>query len=118
MLICLEGLLPPAGDAWASMRAAATEFIVGLQHLFGTRANSDILGQVYPPNRAGRINQKFSWTRNVGVSRPSSFVQKIVTPHNFSRGIGKKSVSEAHLLTMPQGHIWRVNADRDYTDAA
>src|ERR1700731_2226493 len=89
----------------------------GSQHFLGARPHGDVFGQIHPTNRAGRIDQKFSWTRNVFALRPGARMQHAVTLNHFSLRIGQQRKGIAELPALPLIDFRRVHADTDHTNA-
>jgi len=90
----------------------------GFQHFLGPRPHGDVFRQIHPTNRAGGIDQKFRWTRNVFVLRPGARMQHAVTPNHFSLRIGQQRKGIAELPALPLIDFRRVHADSDHAKAA
>src|ERR1700677_1829152 len=52
--------------------------------------HTDIIRQVHPPDRAGRVNKEFGWPSDVVTSRAALRMQHSVLPNRLSLGIGEK----------------------------
>jgi hypothetical protein len=81
------------------------------ENLFWARANAQILGQVHPANRPGRIDQKFSGPRNVASVRAALVVEQVKAANGVKLFVGEEGVGVALLLTKIPGDWGRVHAD-------
>jgi hypothetical protein len=90
----------------------------GSQHFLRARPHGDVFRQIHPTNSAGRINQKFGWTRNICTLRSRARMQHVVTPNHFSLRIGQKRKGIAELPALPLIDFRRVHADTDHANAA
>ena len=100
------------------MRIPRLVVIQRLQHLFRTRADSDALCQVHPPDAACGINQEFRRPGDIGAAGSCALVQEAVASDHFRLRVGKERVGEAQLLAVSERHVRSVRADADHTDAA
>ena len=94
------------------------EVVERLEHLVGTRANSDAVRQVHPADGACGINEEFGGTGDIGALRSSALVQEAKTSDHLRLRVRKESESEAQLLAVLARHVRGVRADGDHTDAA
>ena len=60
------------------------------EDLLGSRAYSDVPGEIYPANHAIRIKDKFGWARNVRSFRSRPGMQHIISADDFGLRIGKQ----------------------------
>jgi hypothetical protein len=107
--------LNPGSDLTGS---ASVEFIEGLQHLFGAGSNSNVLGQIHPPNRTRGINEKFGRPSDVDASGSCSSVQQIVAANHLRLNIGKQRIGKAELVGVTLINLRRVDTDAGYSDAS
>lgn len=68
------------------------------KHLVGLGANANVLGEVDPADGARGIDQKFGWTRDIGVLGASGCVQQIVAADDFRFRIGQEREGVTGLL--------------------
>ena len=94
------------------------EVVERLEHLVGTRANSDAVRQVHPADGACGINEEFGGTGDIGALRSSALVQEAKTSDHLRLRVRKESESEAQLLAVLARHLRGVRADGDHTDTA
>ena len=69
-------------------------------------------------NRPRGIDEKLCRASDINALRSCAGVQQIVTANDFRLRIGKKCVSETLLLPVAAIGFRRVNAERDYANAA
>ena len=53
-------------------------------------SHPDIIGQVHPPDRAGRVNEEFGGPRDVFASFSALRMQHSITPNRLGLRIGEK----------------------------
>jgi hypothetical protein len=104
--------------AASSIARGAIHFIKGFEHLFGSRADGGIFGEIYPENCACGIDQEFSGPGNVGASGSGGGMEEIIAPDHLGLWVGKNRKGESHLLTMTSICLRRINADRDNANAS
>jgi len=92
--------------------------IEGLERLFWSRSNCDVVRQVDPANNAVGINQELGWTRDIDAFRPGASMQEIVTSDDCGIGIRKHRKRETHPLTVLLICIHGIDADRHDTNTA
>jgi hypothetical protein len=83
------------------------------QHLFGSRAHGDVLGEVHPADRPGRINEELCRARDIRAFWSCTTMKQIVSSNHFRLRIGQECVSVAKFLSLAPINIRRVHADRD-----
>lgn len=96
----------------------ALEAVEDSQNLFRPRADSIVLRQIHPANRARCVDQEFRGPRDVALVRATLGVDDIVLPDDFTPRIGEEQVRIALLLGEIQGLSRRINADADESYAA
>jgi len=69
------------------------------ENLPRARADAQILGQIYPADRPGRIDQEFTGAGNVAAVWAAIMVQEVVALDGIKFFVGKKCVGVALLLT-------------------
>jgi len=94
------------------------QLIEGLERLFWSRSNCDVVRQIDPANNAVGINQKLGRTRDIDAFRPSASMQEIVTPDDCGIRIRKQRKCETHLLTVLLICIYGIDADGHDTNTA
>ena len=109
--------MPEVSGTSQYLRHGIFEFIERLQHLFGPGANGYIVGQIYPPNGAGGINEKFSRPSDVGSLWSCSTMEKVVASNDLRFSVGKQGVSEAELLGMALTDLRRVDTNPNNAEA-
>jgi len=92
--------------------------IEGLERLFWSRSNCDVVRQVDPANNAVGINQELGWTRDIDAFRPGASMQEIVTSDDCGIHIRKHRKRETHPLTVLLICIHGIDADSHDTNTA
>ncbi len=94
------------------------QLIEGLERLFWSRSNCDVVRQIDPANNAVGINQKLGRTRDIAAFRPGASMQEIVAPDDCGIRIRKQRKRETHPLTMLLICIHGIDADGHDTNTA
>ena len=94
------------------------QLVEGLERLFWSRSDCDVVRQIDPANNAVGINQKLGRTRDIDAFRPNASMQEIVTPDDRGIRIRKQRKRETHLLTVLLICIYGIDADGHDTNTA
>jgi len=81
------------------------------ENLLGARTDTQILGQIDPADRPGRIDQKFSGPRNLASVRAALAVEQVIAANGVKLFVGEERVGVALLLTKILGDWGRIHAD-------
>jgi len=87
--------------------------VKSLQHLLGSRAYGDVLGEIHPADYSARIDEKLCRARDVRAFGSCAAMQQIVTPNHFRLWIRQECICVAKLLSLAPIDFRRVNANRD-----
>ena len=90
-----------------------TQRLRGRDHLFRTRPNAKIPGQVHPAHRPRSIDEKLSGSRDVLSILAAAFVEQVVSADDFRLWIGKERIRVPGLLSQIRRLLRRIDADRD-----
>jgi hypothetical protein len=85
----------------------------GFKDLLGSRAYGDIFGEIHPPNRPCRINEKLCRTRNIRVVRSCTAMQQVVTTNDFCLWVRQECIGVAKFLSLAPIDFRRVHTNRD-----
>ena len=97
-------------------RGSRPHLVIRLQHLERARPHANIFGKVDPANQTGRIDQKFSGTRDIGAFRAAASMKEIVATNDFRLWIGQKRESVTKLLPVPAIDVRRIDANCHNSD--
>ena len=89
----------------------------GLEHLFGTGADAEVVGQIDPADCTGRVDEEFGGTRYVMAVYTCSFVEEVVAADYFRAGVGEECVVVARLTAKVLGLAGSIDTDGDRLDA-
>jgi hypothetical protein len=96
---------------YSPLGGSSAKLIQNYEDLLRARANAQILGQVHPADRPGRIDQEFAGPRNVASMRAALVVEQVKTANGVKLFVGEERVRVALLLTKIPGDWGRVHAD-------
>ena len=88
----------------------------GLEHLVGTGADSEVIGEIDPSDDARGIDQEFGGAGDVVAVDAGTFVEHIVAANDFRVGIGEKRIGVAGFMAEIMGLGGRIDADGDGLD--
>jgi len=83
----------------------------GLEHLVGTGADSEVIGEIDPSDGARGIDEEFGGAGDVVAVDAGTFVEHIVAANDFRVGIGEKRIGVAGFMAEIMGLGGRIDAD-------
>jgi len=89
----------------------SAELIKNCENLLRPRADAQILGQVHPADRSGRIDQKFSGARNLASVRAAFVVEQVKAANGVKLFVGEERVGVALLPAVLPRNFRRVHAN-------
>jgi hypothetical protein len=95
------------------LRSGLLRLFRGFQHLFWSRAHSDVLREIYPADYAVRINEELRRACDICSLRPCALMQHIVPPNHLRLRIGQERIGVAKFLTLVLIDFRRVHANRN-----
>jgi len=79
--------------------------------LLGGWADADVIGEVFPADDAGTIDEKFSGAGDIVPVHASALVQQVVAANDFGLRVTQKRERVTGLLAQIRGDIGGVHAD-------
>jgi hypothetical protein len=96
---------------WLAVRSSHA--VKGLQDLQGAGADANILGEIHPADLSGGVDQKLSWSGNIGAVDAGVGMYEVPTADDVFFGVGENRESVAGGLAEMLGLLRRVNANGD-----
>jgi hypothetical protein len=88
-----------------------------LEHLIGTGADAEVVGEIDPADRTGRVDDELGGARYVVAVYTCSFMEEVVAADYFRIGVGEECVRVASLAAEVLRLSGSVNTDGDGLDA-